>query len=162
MLTDFPNTIGLNKGGERFMSLSDYDVIIAFDPDWTRLAPSQRKLLQKWVEENSGGIIFVAGPVYSFQLARPGGQDFKTRLQELAARRFDELPRYHVADDGPDHAKRFFATVYVAGEPHGAGEGRSKKQAEQAAAREAWQTLQTVLVPDAAAAVSGADGEEDT
>jgi hypothetical protein len=81
MLTDFPNTIGLNKGGERFMSLSDYDVIIAFDPDWTRLAPSQRKLLQKWVEENSGGIIFVAGPVYSFQLARPGGQDFNSLLR---------------------------------------------------------------------------------
>jgi len=94
--------------------------------------------------------------------AGPGGQDFKTRLQELAARRFDELPRYHVADDGPDHAKRFFATVYVAGEPHGAGEGRSKKQAEQAAAREAWQTLQAVLVPDAGASVSGADGEDDS
>jgi ribonuclease-3 len=92
--------------------------------------------------------------------AGPGGQDFKTRLQELAARRFDELPRYHVADDGPDHAKRFFATVYVAGEPHGAGEGRSKKQAEQAAAREAWQSLQAVLVPDAGASVSGADGED--
>ena len=92
--------------------------------------------------------------------AGPGGQDFKTRLQELAARRFDELPRYHVVDDGPDHAKRFFATVYVAGEPHGAGEGRSKKQAEQAAAREAWQTLQAVLVPDAGASVSGADGED--
>jgi ribonuclease-3 len=77
--------------------------------------------------------------------AGPGGQDYKTRLQELAARRFEELPRYQVADDGPDHAKRFFATVYVAGEPHGAGEGRSKKQAEQAAAREAWQTLQAAF-----------------
>ena len=73
--------------------------------------------------------------------AGPGGQDYKTRLQELAARRFDELPRYLVADDGPDHAKRFYATVYVAGEPHGAGEGRSKKQAEQAAARVAWEKL---------------------
>jgi ribonuclease-3 len=73
--------------------------------------------------------------------AGPGGQDYKTRLQELAARRFDELPRYQVADDGPDHAKRFFATVYVGGTRHGAGEGRSKKQAEQAAAREAWAAL---------------------
>ena len=94
--------------------------------------------------------------------AGPGGQDYKTRLQELAARRFDELPRYQVADDGPDHAKRFFATVFVAGEPHGAGEGRSKKQAEQAAAREAWQALQAVLVPEAAANASSPDGEDDT
>ena len=94
--------------------------------------------------------------------AGPGGQDYKTRLQELAARRFDELPRYQVADDGPDHAKRFFATVYVAGEPQGAGEGRSKKPAEQAAAREAWQTLQAVLVPEAPATVSTPDGEDET
>ena len=98
--------------------------------------------------------------------AGPGGQDYKTRLQELAARRFDELPRYQVADDGPDHAKRFYATVYVAGEPHGAGEGRSKKQAEQAAAREAWQTLQAVRVPearlpDAQVTASSPDGEDD-
>src|SRR5204863_5527244 len=37
----------------------------------------------------------------------PGGQDYKTRLQELAARRMDTLPRYEVREDGPDHAKRF-------------------------------------------------------
>ena len=71
----------------------------------------------------------------------PGGQDYKTRLQELAARRFDQLPRYVVVDEGPDHAKKFFATVSVAGIRRGSGEGRSKKQAEQAAAREAWAAL---------------------
>jgi hypothetical protein len=76
MLTDFPNTLGLNKGGERFMSLSDYDVIVAFDPDWTRLSVNQRKLLNKWVGENAGGIIFVAGPIYSYQLARWAKEDF--------------------------------------------------------------------------------------
>jgi ribonuclease-3 len=68
----------------------------------------------------------------------PGGQDYKTRLQELCARRFDELPRYQVADDGPDHAKRFDASVRVGGTVRGTGQGRSKKQAEQAAARVAW------------------------
>ncbi len=73
--------------------------------------------------------------------AGPGGQDFKTRLQELAARTFDQLPRYFVLDEGPDHAKKFFATVHVGGVERGTGEGRSKKQAEQAAARAAWATL---------------------
>ena len=73
--------------------------------------------------------------------AGPGGQDYKTRLQELAARSFDQLPRYLVQDDGPDHAKRFYATVLVGGEERGRGEGRSKKQAEQAAARAAWAAL---------------------
>jgi ribonuclease-3 len=73
--------------------------------------------------------------------AGPGGQDFKTRLQELAARSFDELPLYEVVDDGPDHAKRFYASVAVSGKVRGRGEGRSKKQAEQAAARLAWEDL---------------------
>jgi ribonuclease III len=71
----------------------------------------------------------------------PGGQDYKTRLQELAARRFDQMPRYEVHDEGPDHAKRFFADVLIQGTQRGTGEGRSKKQAEQAAARVAWEWL---------------------
>jgi ribonuclease III len=71
----------------------------------------------------------------------PGGQDYKTRLQELAARLLDAAPRYEVLDDGPDHAKRFFASVRVDGELRGRGEGRSKKQAEQAAARHAVDAL---------------------
>lgn len=75
----------------------------------------------------------------------PGGQDYKTRLQELAARHFTELPRYGVRDEGPDHAKRFFAEVRVAGQLRGLGEGRSKKQAEAAAARSAWETLRDEL-----------------
>jgi len=71
----------------------------------------------------------------------PGGDDYKTRLQELAAQRFLRLPRYQVRDEGPDHAKRFFATVVLDGQPYGNGEGGSKKQAEQAAARAAWERV---------------------
>ena len=73
--------------------------------------------------------------------AGPGGDDYKTRLQELAARQFDQLPRYHVRAEGPDHSKQFFATVNIAGIARGEGEGRSKKHAEQAAARAAWRSL---------------------
>ena len=86
-------------------------------------------------------VLLVLGERIEEASAGPGGQDYKTRLQELAARQFEQLPRYSVVDDGPDHAKRFFATVDVDGETRGRGEGRSKKQAEQAAAREAWQHL---------------------
>ncbi len=71
----------------------------------------------------------------------PGGQDYKTRLQELSAQMFGEVPRYAVTDEGPDHAKRFFAQVKVGGSVRGLGEGRSKKQAEAAAARAAWEAL---------------------
>jgi ribonuclease III len=75
----------------------------------------------------------------------PGGQDYKTRLQELSARRFEDLPVYETSDEGPDHAKRFFATVSVLGVQRGSGEGSSKKQAEQAAARQAWTELMASL-----------------
>jgi len=78
--------------------------------------------------------------------AGPGGQDYKTRLQELAARKFEQLPRYEVTDEGPDHAKRFFAIVLLGGVQRGRGEGRSKKQAEQGAAREAWHELSAIVV----------------
>jgi ribonuclease-3 len=85
--------------------------------------------------------------------AGPGGQDYKTRLQELCARGFDDVPRYVVTDEGPDHAKRFEAVVLVGGAVVGEGGGRSKKQAEQAAARVAWQRLSSqvraVLCEDA-------------
>jgi ribonuclease-3 len=71
----------------------------------------------------------------------PGAEDFKTQLQELSAREYDELPAYELRDEGPDHAKQFFAEVRLGGVVRGAGQGRSKKQAEQAAARRAWMAL---------------------
>lgn len=71
----------------------------------------------------------------------PGGEDFKTRLQEYAARRYDAAPSYVLAEKGPDHGKRFFATVLLGGTELGRGEGSSKKQAEQDAARVAWNAL---------------------
>ncbi len=58
----------------------------------------------------------------------PGGQDYKTRLQELSARMFEAVPRYEVDDDGPDHAKRFFARCSV----DGAGPGRRRGPVEEA------------------------------
>ena len=83
-------------------------------------------------------VLALLGDRIAVAAAGPGGHDFKTRLQELAARRYEQLPRYGVRSEGPDHSKRFYATVTLAGEVRGRGEGRSKKQAEQAAARAAW------------------------
>lgn len=80
---------------------------------------------------------------------RPGNDDFKTRLQELAAQASAEVPQYTSRSDGPDHAKEFHATVEVplssGGAVVGEGQGRSKKLAEQAAARVAWQSLLDVF-----------------
>ena len=94
--------------------------------------------------------------------AGPGGRDYKTRLQEVVAQRFDQLPRYQVRTEGPDHSKQFFATVTVRGEVWGTGEGRSKKHAEQAAAQAAWQRLEGPLddLPSVDAARSDPPGAE--
>ena len=63
--------------------------------------------------------------------------DSKTALQEVAVRETSELPQYRVAASGPDHDRRYVADVFIAGQHYGSGSGRSKKEAEQIAAREA-------------------------
>ncbi len=68
--------------------------------------------------------------------------DPKTSLQELSTRLGRGLPQYSVTDSGPDHSKRFHATVAVGGDTLASGDGTSKKQAEMAAALAAWAVLQ--------------------
>ena len=68
--------------------------------------------------------------------------DPKAALQELVVRGGNALPSYRVTGSGPDHDKRFEADVYVAGELVGSGRGRSKKEAEQGAARAALAVLE--------------------
>lgn len=81
---------------------------------------------------------------------RDAALDFKTALQELAAARFESLPRYEVTHTGPDHERTFTAQVAVDGRTVGRGEGRSKKEAEQHAAREAYRRLDPDLDADGA------------
>ena len=69
--------------------------------------------------------------------------DSKTALQEIAVKNTGELPSYRVASSGPDHDKRFVAHVFLGNEPFGDGSGRSKKEAEQNAAREALERMET-------------------
>jgi len=69
-------------------------------------------------------------------------RDFKTQLQELVQRRSDQVLRYEMTgESGPDHAKVFEACVSVNGTVVGVGTGRSKKEAEQSAARSALEKL---------------------
>ncbi|HZW42750.1 MAG TPA: putative dsRNA-binding protein, partial [Agromyces sp.] len=58
-----------------------------------------------------------------------------------AARRGAPAPAYSVSESGPDHNKHFVATVSVGDLATASGEGSSKKQAEMAAALEAWTQL---------------------
>ncbi|MGD0881442.1 MAG: ribonuclease III [Acidimicrobiales bacterium] len=70
-------------------------------------------------------------------VGEPGESDHKSRLQEVSVRLGRGVPRYDVEGSGPDHARRYLATVYVSGQRLGVGEGRSKKDAEQVAAQAA-------------------------
>ncbi len=69
-------------------------------------------------------------------------RDYKTQLQELAQSRLRATPRYRVvAEHGPDHSKTFDVETDIKGDVVGRGAGRSKKDAEQAAAKLALDTL---------------------
>ncbi len=63
-------------------------------------------------------------------------RDYKTSLQELVQQRGNESLSYRIlSETGPDHDKCFIAGVFLNGKLLGKGSGRSKKEAEQQAAR---------------------------
>jgi ribonuclease III len=69
-------------------------------------------------------------------------QDFKTSLQELTQARYKASPSYHLLEEsGPSHDRHFRVEVRLNDQPLAQGEGRTKKQAEQAAARRALDNL---------------------
>lgn len=71
---------------------------------------------------------------------RPGVKDYKTRLQEVLAKE-GLRPEYETEGTGPDHAQMFTASVTTGEKKLGEGSGRSKKEAEQGAARQALDQL---------------------
>lgn len=90
-----------------------------------------------------GGIGSARKMIQRFILSRNPGDvtenlDYKTTLQELAQRDgAQELTYRLVGESGPDHDKRFAIEVLLNGQVIGHGSGRSKKEGEQMAAREA-------------------------
>lgn len=63
--------------------LFEYDCIVAFDADWTRLDLLQIKNLEQWVADKAGGLIVVAGPVHTPQWANVRQGD--SRLDTIRA-----------------------------------------------------------------------------
>lgn len=61
LLTKFPGTEA---------ELFAYDVIVAFDPDWSRLSAEQQIFLNRWVSEHSGGLVVIAGEIFTPKLAQ--------------------------------------------------------------------------------------------
>ena len=69
-------------------------------------------------------------------------KDYKTLLQEHVQKRLKTYPHYRIVQKtGPDHDKTFWIEVHVGDRSFGAGKGKNKKEAEQEAARLAWETM---------------------
>jgi len=81
------------------------------------------------------------GPLIESANAQGAGIDGKTALQELAAARGLGAPEYEIDEFGPDHDKSFVALVVLAGERFAPGGGKSKREAEQVAAKLALEVL---------------------
>ncbi len=96
--------------------------------------------LQFGYERTAEAVVEAFRPEIEQALENP--VDFKSTLQELLAQR-GELVTYEVtAEHGPPHERTFEVAASVDGRPLGSGSGRSKKHAEQQAAREAVERLQ--------------------
>jgi ribonuclease-3 len=97
--------------------------------------------LDRGLDEASALVHRLFDPLIARASGLGAGLDWKTSLQELTAAEMLGVPEYLVEESGPDHQKTFRATVRVAGQTYGSGEGRSKKEAEQQAAESAWKAI---------------------
>jgi ribonuclease-3 len=111
------------SGGRDKVSIlaASFEAVIGAIYTDSGLAPAQRVIEALFADD-------IGGPAAE--------RDYKTELQEVAYRRFRTQPVYElIGSRGPDHAKMFTTRIRIAGRDLGIGEGGSKKQSEQAAAR---------------------------
>ena len=86
MLTRFPNildTSGNTRVEDKFYNLNEYDLILAFDPDWGDVSEEAIKNLHNWVNNLGGGFILVADNHNTFQLARAESNSRLSPILEL-------------------------------------------------------------------------------
>ena len=106
-LTRFPDVLNTEAKSDdpatKWYNLAQYDVVIAFDLDWSQLTLEQTQMVRTWVDLQAGGLLFVAGHIFTKYLARPDAEDkFKPLIDILpvlpgdpdlaAAKRTADLP----------------------------------------------------------------------
>ncbi|GAA1765083.1 ribonuclease III [Nostocoides vanveenii] len=93
---------------------------------------------------------YLLDPVLAASARLGAGLDWKTSLQEASVSRDLGPVEYRIAEAGPEHEKVFTASAVVGGVIRGTGEGRTKKDAEQRAAEQAWHDITaSALAPPA-------------
>jgi hypothetical protein len=75
--------------------LYEYDCIIAFDPNWRTLSSDQIDALERWIADQAGGLVVVAGPIYSDSLAQNASL---AKIRALYPVEFNR--RFSILDDG--------------------------------------------------------------
>ena len=88
-LTRFPDRLNVDENAAedpatKWYNLARYDVVIAFDLDWDALSVEQTQMVRTWVDLQAGGLLFVAGHIFTKHLARPEANDkFKPLIDIL-------------------------------------------------------------------------------
>ena len=87
-LTRFPDRIRVEespteKPEDKWYNIARYDVIIAFDVDWSLMTTEQILMLRTWVDLQAGGLLFMAGHIHTKHLARPEDGDKFKPLHDL-------------------------------------------------------------------------------
>jgi ribonuclease-3 len=112
------------------------------------------RLLSSALEACIGAVYSDGGAAAAFEAARrifeprldtaaPGHRDAKSRAQEWAQAKLGGTPSYRIiASEGPDHEREFTVALELHDEQIATGTGRSKLEAEQAAAEEALEAWQ--------------------
>jgi ribonuclease-3 len=99
-----------------------------------------------YLDGGFGAAYQVAERLFSPQLAdaeTAAERDFKSRLQEISQARLQLAPTYTViSQQGPDHDKTFEVAIYLGPTEYGRAQGKSKKEAQQAAAAQALAVLE--------------------
>ncbi|MBL8796198.1 MAG: hypothetical protein JNM56_20025, partial [Planctomycetia bacterium] len=95
LLKTFPSFLRVEddpneKPEDKYYNLAQYDLIIAFDPDWLQVPLESLVLLQKWVDLQAGGLIIVGGPIHTFQMARGGNQERLRPIIDLSPVRVED------------------------------------------------------------------------
>jgi len=121
----------LNKGMEKFSILADaYEAMIGaifMDSGFNRALEIIQQHFEPYLQTKTPSVLF---------------DDFKSLLQIYSQQSHRQSPQYRVLkESGPDHDKQFQASVAIAGEVRGLGWGKSKKEAEQDAAKNALENL---------------------
>lgn len=124
-----------SSGGRNKSSIlsNAFEAVVAavyLDSSFDRVYAVMEKLFEPLILQDTDNLLF---------------RDFKTQLQEVSQELFKTIPKYSLMDEyGPDHNKTFVVQLGIANRIRTSGMGKSKKEAEQEAARRALEELDII------------------